>query len=759
MAIRTINYSVSSDGISPKTEQRAGLQSEHAVTQLVFTLDNTLYQALLDEKQDGDTLVYRFDCIDSTGGTVRTDTAELTDSVITFTVGENLTRNGGKARVYLVVSRYNAEEETEIEMLSFPARLRFENVPASDNGNSRESLSTLTEAAKNAAKRSKESAESAKQSADTAEKLIDKVKDDITELQNGGYVADAQKISEKINDWLNAHPEATTTVQDGSILLKHLNNELKEYISASVNVKDFGAVGDGITNDEQAIKNAFDYAINNLPCEVYFPKGEYGILNGGITVKMPLGSGGLTVRGDGYNLSKIKYLKDWATNGTWYAIRIQPISTPESESEYLHDIAYMDIGVYDTDPINHAHNPDKGDEDKEETHGFDLQYCIRGMVKNCKIENVGDEAIDIYSCIDTIVTNNFIIGSPGAGEAGGAISIGDGSKNVIVSNNNVSGSITTKGNFGIAIESLYIPVNDVVVEGNIISNITGNGINIACTNNGAMAENILISDNVITNCTTGIASNGVYPKYIKISNNEICDNITFGMELLNLCDSCIDNCNIKNSEIAIHITVLDSSVVINITNCIISNIQNRAIFTSTNTYISDCYIDGVGLDGSNPAGAITQFTAGSTLEIKDTKLRNIQCNKGVHQATKLINVDVEFADGETGQAFSGNYVELISGGYIKNGYVNIYKNNAIVRDLRIEATVNLWTAALGLANVTGVSVIGCVIITDNTSYLAIKESGASDYNLIANNVTKKGIDALGANTVAVNNISLSKVSG
>lgn len=168
MAIRTINYSVSSDGISPKTEQRAGLQSEHAVTQLVFTLDNTLYQALLDEKQDGDTLVYRFDCIDSTGGTVRTESAELTNSVITFTVGENLTRNGGKARVYLVISRYNAEEETEIEMLSFPARLRFENVPASDNGNSRESLSALAEAAKNAAKRSEQSAESAKQSAAAA---------------------------------------------------------------------------------------------------------------------------------------------------------------------------------------------------------------------------------------------------------------------------------------------------------------------------------------------------------------------------------------------------------------------------------------------------------------------------------------------------------------------------------------------------------------------------------------------------------------
>ena len=163
MAIRTISYSVKSDGISPNTEQQAGLQSEHAVTQLVFTLDSTLYQALLSEKGETDTLVYRFDCCDSMGGAVKTEPSALTSDTVTFTVGENLTRSGGKARVYLVISRYNAEEKTETELLSFPAKLRFENVPEtdSDNGNSRESLSTLTEAAKNAAERAKQSADTA----------------------------------------------------------------------------------------------------------------------------------------------------------------------------------------------------------------------------------------------------------------------------------------------------------------------------------------------------------------------------------------------------------------------------------------------------------------------------------------------------------------------------------------------------------------------------------------------------------------------
>ena len=56
------------------------------------------------------------------------------------------------------------------------------------------------------------------------------------------------------------------------------------------------------------------------------------------------------------------------------------------------------------------------------------------------LDGVGDEAIDIYSCHDVVVTNNHVVGSPGAGSAGGAISIGDGSKNVVVSGTTINGT-------------------------------------------------------------------------------------------------------------------------------------------------------------------------------------------------------------------------------------------------------------------------------------------------------------------------------
>lgn len=49
-----------------------------------------------------------------------------------------------------------------------------------------------------------------------------------------------------------------------------------------VSVADFGAKGDGVTDDKAALIKAFDYAIANLPATVYFPKGEYTLYKGGI---------------------------------------------------------------------------------------------------------------------------------------------------------------------------------------------------------------------------------------------------------------------------------------------------------------------------------------------------------------------------------------------------------------------------------------------------------------------------------------------
>ena len=53
----------------------------------------------------------------------------------------------------------------------------------------------------------------------------------------------------------------------------------KKFEESLVNVNDFGAVGDGITDDEKAIQSAINYAISNGKNKIYFPNEKYKYTN------------------------------------------------------------------------------------------------------------------------------------------------------------------------------------------------------------------------------------------------------------------------------------------------------------------------------------------------------------------------------------------------------------------------------------------------------------------------------------------------
>ena len=61
-------------------------------------------------------------------------------------------------------------------------------------------------------------------------------------------------VSESVTDWLNAHPEATTTVQDYSLTITKMAIGTLGYVTPEM----FGAVGDGTTDDTEAIKKAIE---------------------------------------------------------------------------------------------------------------------------------------------------------------------------------------------------------------------------------------------------------------------------------------------------------------------------------------------------------------------------------------------------------------------------------------------------------------------------------------------------------------------
>lgn len=175
MAIRKIEFTVKGDGITPTTEQRTGVQGEHAASEIVFNIEHSLYQSLLSKKGEGDELIYRFDIYDGFGEKTQTDTNDLKSMIIAFPISGNITKNGGKITIYLVISMYDSEHKTEMELISYPARLSFEDTPLCGNSEW-ESVSTLSDAAKKAAEsalKSEITAKEAQEKTETAQKALE----------------------------------------------------------------------------------------------------------------------------------------------------------------------------------------------------------------------------------------------------------------------------------------------------------------------------------------------------------------------------------------------------------------------------------------------------------------------------------------------------------------------------------------------------------------------------------------------------------
>lgn len=126
----------------------------------------------------------------------------------------------------------------------------------------------------------------------------------------GEKPTDAQ-VTSAVDAWLDDHPEATTTVEDGSITKAKLDSNLAGAIDDVSELKTaidylvrgyitpqmFGAKGDGETDDAQAIKDAIDYALANSVA-VYIPSGVYIVSPNVITINF-VGNDSLTIFGNG----------------------------------------------------------------------------------------------------------------------------------------------------------------------------------------------------------------------------------------------------------------------------------------------------------------------------------------------------------------------------------------------------------------------------------------------------------------------------
>ena len=161
MAIRTIEYAVSVNGIVPASQQFGGTQGDHNATELKFTLSEPLRSAITSSAQGA--VVYRFDGYDGSGGVRSTEPQVLTQDPCVYVLEEWITRYGGKVQVYLVIT--DVTDGTEMELYSFPAVLNIKDRPDGKptDGSDYDSISTLYEGARASADKAEDAAARAEQ--------------------------------------------------------------------------------------------------------------------------------------------------------------------------------------------------------------------------------------------------------------------------------------------------------------------------------------------------------------------------------------------------------------------------------------------------------------------------------------------------------------------------------------------------------------------------------------------------------------------
>lgn len=89
---------------------------------------------------------------------------------------------------------------------------------------------------------------------------------------NVGTPTDAQ-VGEAVEAWLEDHPEATTTVEDGSLTYAKLVTGTLGFVTPEM----FGAIGDGVTDDTNAVNTMLNYAFAYNKIALFASETTYAV--------------------------------------------------------------------------------------------------------------------------------------------------------------------------------------------------------------------------------------------------------------------------------------------------------------------------------------------------------------------------------------------------------------------------------------------------------------------------------------------------
>lgn len=240
------------------------------------------------------------------------------------------------------------------------------------------------------------------------------------------------RTPELLNDYFNS---VNFKSGNGDIYKVLVEGEKLHELSASgvTNVKDFGAVGDGVTDDYNAINNALNYAKENNTV-LYLPSGSYLITNS------IFGYSGMTLIGDGLYKTEIlmspdinKSCVDFDNNiSTFFQnIEVREITFNQNHAGggdigahafricgfsglYIHNCRFINASGYglglqahenNTNPLRRGvqqflfvrgcHFLNNGNNEADKGDGFDCKSLTYGIISDCYFYNNKNHGLDI----------------------------------------------------------------------------------------------------------------------------------------------------------------------------------------------------------------------------------------------------------------------------------------------------------------------------------------------------------------------------
>ena len=488
------------------------------------------------------------------------------------------------------------------------------------------------------------------------EQSIDELKSDLDTLNQGGLNLKEDFIGQQVNNWLDKHPEATTTVQDNSLISNKMHESFwnderikQNYVTPQM----FGAKADGITDDTEAIVKANEF-LNGKGGTLLFPTGTYliGTFNVDMNPKGVLGFSAImcysniTYKGEPNAVIKV------ADNINTDTTAFQSVFTEFDNG--LHDVTFDNL-IFELNGGNNLF-PSSLRNKAYMCAGIRTLYPKNITIKNCKF-----------------------LHCPGLN----CVSLGHAENATIFNNQFLDCADTIDGNTAIWDHSAFISHGKNI---NVLNNMFSNSLLSSVASGLEInTENSVVTGNTFINQKVGLLISpisSISVKNISVSNNYFKNNATdvslWSMDDENSgLDGVIINSNIFESNMGSNACIdIFTHIRYFCKNIIISNNKFKMIYDNEAIYIRHCVYLGNGVENIKIHSNIVETLSGyfiyvyggcKKLFITDNAVRN--CSHTAHSAMPdtrpyiIIDSNTSYVDTVV---IKNNYFEDVNGSLNKS---------------------------------------------------------------------------------------------